>query len=60
MIRSVLSLALAYLLMAAGMPQTSSPGPVTDDASAVRFGILPAFPVVGIIISPAHWNHVEL
>src|SRR5258708_23507986 len=49
MIRSVLSVALAYLLIGAGAPQPAAPGPVTYEAYAVRFGILPAFSVAGLI-----------
>jgi hypothetical protein len=45
MIRSVPSIALADLLMATGTPQPSSPAPVTYEAYAVRFGILPKFSV---------------
>jgi glyoxylase-like metal-dependent hydrolase (beta-lactamase superfamily II) len=45
MIRSVLSLALAYLLLGAAAPQL----PATYEAYAVRFGILPAFPVAGLV-----------
>jgi glyoxylase-like metal-dependent hydrolase (beta-lactamase superfamily II) len=48
--RSVLSLALAYLLLGAGATQTPPPaGPVTYEAYAVRFGILPAFPVASLV-----------
>jgi glyoxylase-like metal-dependent hydrolase (beta-lactamase superfamily II) len=48
--RSVLSLALAYLLLGAGAMQTPSPaGPVTYEAYAVRFGILPAFSVARLV-----------
>ena len=49
MIRSVLSIALAYLLLAAGAPQTAPAGPLTYEAFAVRFGILPAFAVSGLV-----------
>lgn len=49
MIRSVLSLALAYLVLGAGTPQIASSGPVTYEAYAVRFGILPAFAVSGLV-----------
>jgi hypothetical protein len=49
MIRSVLSIALAYLLLGAGAPRISAPGGVSDDAPAVRFGILPAFAVSGLV-----------
>ncbi len=47
MIRSVLSVALAYLLIGAG--GQTPPGPVTYEAYAVRFGILPAFSVAGLV-----------
>jgi glyoxylase-like metal-dependent hydrolase (beta-lactamase superfamily II) len=49
MIRSVLSFALAYLLLGAGAPQISPAGPATYEAYAVRFGILPAFAVSGLV-----------
>jgi len=49
MIRSVLSIALAYLLLAAGSPQTAPASPVLYEALAVRFGILPAFAVSGLV-----------
>ena len=50
MIRSVLSLALAYLLLGGAAPQAQPPaGPVTYEAYAVRFGILPAFSVAGLV-----------
>ena len=49
MIRSVLSIALAYLLLAAGAPQTAPAGPAPYEAFAVRFGILPAFAVSGLV-----------
>jgi glyoxylase-like metal-dependent hydrolase (beta-lactamase superfamily II) len=49
MIRSVLSVALAYLLIGTGAPRPAAPGPVTYEAYAVRFGILPAFSVAGLV-----------
>jgi glyoxylase-like metal-dependent hydrolase (beta-lactamase superfamily II) len=50
MMRSLVSLALALLLSAAG-PRQAPPPPaaVTYDAYAVRFGILPAFSVAGLV-----------
>ena len=46
----MLSIALAYLLLGAGASQTPPPaGPVTYEAYAVRFGILPAFSVAGLV-----------
>jgi hypothetical protein len=47
--RSVLSLALASLLLAAGTAQTPPAGPATYEAYAVRFGILPAFSVARLV-----------
>jgi glyoxylase-like metal-dependent hydrolase (beta-lactamase superfamily II) len=50
MMRSVLSLALAYLVLGAGAIQTPpAAGPVTYEAYAVRFGILPAFSVARLV-----------
>jgi glyoxylase-like metal-dependent hydrolase (beta-lactamase superfamily II) len=49
MIRSVLSLALAYLLMGPAAPQPSPSGPVTYEAYAVRFGTLPTFSVAQLV-----------
>ncbi|HEX9366309.1 MAG TPA: MBL fold metallo-hydrolase, partial [Vicinamibacterales bacterium] len=49
MIRSVLVIALAYLLMGLGTHQTSPAGPVTYEAYAVRFGILPGFSVAELV-----------
>ena len=54
MIRSVLSIALAYLLIGAAGPQTA-PEAVTYEAYAVRFGILPAFSVAGLV-AEALWE----
>ena len=45
----MLSFALAYLLLGAGSPQISPSGPATYEAYAVRFGILPAFAVSGLV-----------
>lgn len=61
MIRSVLSLALAYLLLGASMPQTPPPaGPVTYEAYAVRFGILPAFSVAGLVAGAARGRTLDI
>ena len=45
----MLSIALAYLLAGAGTPQTPPAAPATYEAYAVRFGILPAFAVAGLV-----------
>ena len=45
----MLSFALAYLLLGGGSPQISQSGPATYEAYAVRFGILPAFAVSGLV-----------
>lgn len=49
MIRSVLSLALAYLLVAAAATQPAPAPPAAYEAYAIRFGILPAFAVAGLV-----------
>jgi glyoxylase-like metal-dependent hydrolase (beta-lactamase superfamily II) len=49
MIRWLLPIALACLLTGQGGPQTPPSAPVTYEAYAVRFGILPAFSVSGLV-----------
>jgi len=58
--RSVLSLALASLLLAAGTAQTPPAGPATYEAYAVRFGILPAFSVARLVAGAERGRTVDI